>query len=220
MTEVAEEKISTRGTKTRSALLKAGLELFSARPVDAVAINDIVELASVAKGSFFNHFEDKHAFAAALATAIRLDIERMISLANEEISDPVHRLARGMRVAVSYALTERARTLVMLRSQEHVATNCNPLNDGVSADIVAALHLGALRPEAAEWGVLCWLGLCQAVIASTAHKDLSPFEAAQSMSAMITFGLSGLGVPEWKATSIGQAEAGTLIKTVPEQRAQ
>ena len=44
------------------------------RPVDAIAIDDLVAAAGVAKGSFFNHFADKRAFAQTIAEDIRREV--------------------------------------------------------------------------------------------------------------------------------------------------
>ena len=55
-----------RGVETRMALLAAGQKLLAERPIDALAIDEIVQTAGVAKGSFYNHFEDKDAFAFAI----------------------------------------------------------------------------------------------------------------------------------------------------------
>lgn len=212
MTKTSSARVSARGEKTRAALLRAGLELFSTKPVDAVAINDIVELANVAKGSFFNHFQDKHAFAVALANEVRLDIETLIEVGKQSVDDPVRRMALGMRMGVEFALTQRSQTVVMLSAQEHAAVDRNPLNEGVSTDVREAVRGGDIRPEASAWGVLFWLGLCQTIMAATIYQPYSRDRAADGLNAMVTFGLSGLGVPPWKAAQIAQEEADTLRK--------
>lgn len=98
----------------------------------------------------------------------------------------------------------------MLGALEHAAVDSNPLNDGVSADVGEAVRRGEIRPEASSWGVLYWLGLCQTIMASTAHQAHSRGRAAEALSARVTFGLSGLGMPDWKAAAIGQEEADNL----------
>ena len=45
--------------RIRSALIRACGDLLVEKPIDAVTINNIVEIAGVAKGSFYNHFPDK-----------------------------------------------------------------------------------------------------------------------------------------------------------------
>ena len=73
---------------------QAGRELFAERPVDAVAIDDIVRKADVAKGSFYNHFADREALVAAITDDIRLGLEAAIDAANDGVEDPARRVAR------------------------------------------------------------------------------------------------------------------------------
>lgn len=189
---------SPRAARSRAALIDAGLRLFAERPVDAVSVDEIVAAAGVAKGTFFNHFADKHAFAASLAAAIRLEIEQQVDEANDGETDPAYRLAGGMRVAAGFALTNRARTLVMLRADGGSTGAKHPLNAGVSRDLLDAIAAGAARPEAAEWGVLYWIGLCQALMTDIVRRELPPAEAGSALTAMILMGLTGIGTdPAW-----------------------
>lgn len=206
---------SPRAARSRAALIEAGLRLFAERPVDAVAIDEIVAAASVAKGTFFNHFADKHAFAASLAAEIRLEIEREVDRTNSGIADPVARLAGGMRVAAVFALSHRARTLVMLRADSGTTGAHHPLNAGVSRDIADAIAAGSAREAAANWGVLYWIGLCQALMIDIVGRELEREEAADALEALALMGLSGLGAaPDAAAAAARHARAALLAPGV------
>ena len=200
---------SAKATRTRAALLDAGLSIFAERPIDAVAIDQIVERAGVAKGSFFNHFADKHAFAKAVADTIRLDLESRVSAVNSALGDPFERLARGLAVAAEFALVERRRTLVMLRSADHSIGVHHPLNEGVSADIAAAVATGSTRSGVEATGVLYWLGLCQVLMSAIAEGSLTRTEVAEARSAMIVCGLTGLGLDEAAAIALADVDMAT-----------
>jgi AcrR family transcriptional regulator len=101
--------------RTRAALIEAGADLLAQRPIDAIPINDIVQAAGVAKGSFFNHFDDKDAFAAAIATEVREDLEARVAAANQDVADPAARVVRGMATFIHFALVDPKRTRIMLR---------------------------------------------------------------------------------------------------------
>lgn len=66
-------------------LTKAGRELFSRQGYNATGIQQITDHAGVPKGSFYNHFESKEAFAATIvaqyAEHLRLSWEDMIQAA-------------------------------------------------------------------------------------------------------------------------------------------
>lgn len=180
--------------RTRTALIAAGLELLASRPIDAIAIDELVARAGVAKGSFFNHFEGKHDFAAAVAEEVRLEVEAEVTRANAGITDPVERIAGGMAVVAAFALDQPRRALVLLRAQVPATRQSHPLNRGLKDDVAAALAAGQLRSEAAEAGVLYWLGLCQVLMINLIETRPTRADATLRLHEMLVMGLSGLGV--------------------------
>lgn len=204
-----------RTQRTRAALIAAGLDLLAVRPIDAIAIDEVVAAAGVAKGSFFNHFADKHAFAAAVAAKVRAEVEDEVTRANAGLTDPVVRMAGGMAVAASYALREPRRARVLLRDQSVAAAADHPLNRGLRDDIAAALSSGHLRPEAAASGLAYWLGLCQVIMIVMVETQPPHAKAAAQLGEMLTMGLAGLGVSEIDAAQaiaqvLARSDAGGL----------
>lgn len=193
--------LSPRAARTRAALIAAGFELLSEKPIDAIPIDEVVAKAGVAKGSFFNHFADKQAFAEAIATEVRLELEDQITRANADISDPIERIAGGMRVGAEFALANPKRTAVLLRSHGSSTARAHPLNKGVLGDFEAASALGLLRPEAKDSGVLYWLGLCQVLMTNLVERRFCPAEAKGRIADMLMLGLLGLGVDEDRAVA-------------------
>ena len=191
-----ENPLGGRRARTRSALFKAGLTLFAQRPVDAVPIDDIVALAGVAKGSFFNHFRDKQDFATAIAAEIRGEIEASISAANADIDDPLKRLTGGMMMAVHFALTAPEQARVMMSGLHAATARDHPLNAGLRHDIELARAKGLLREEAGEAGLLFWLGACTMVMANVTERRFTPEQAAQRMADVMLMALVGLGITE------------------------
>ncbi|WP_066531528.1 TetR/AcrR family transcriptional regulator [Erythrobacter sp. CCH5-A1] len=199
---MATQALSPRIQRTRAALIAAGLDLLAARPIDAIAIDEVVVAAGVAKGSFFNHFADKHAFAAAVAAEVRAEVEAEVAAANAARTDPVARIAGGMAVAAAYALREPRRARVLLRDQSVAAAADHPLNRGLRADIDAALAAGLLRFEAATSGIAYWLGLCQVVMILMTDARPSPAEGQARLGEMLAMGLAGLGVADAHAAAV------------------
>lgn len=190
------EQLSPRAARTRGALIAAGFDLLAVRPVDAIAIDEVVTRAGVAKGSFFNHFADKQAFATALAAEVRRELEAEVGRANAGMADPVARIAGGMRAGASFALRCPKRATVLLRSMVGVTAPAHPLNRGIADDFARAQAAGLISPEACTAGVLYWLGLCQALMASMIESGRDDDAARQRIDAMIALGLRGLGVGE------------------------
>jgi AcrR family transcriptional regulator len=199
---MASQTLSPRIQRTRAALIAAGLELLVDRPIDAIPIDDLVARAGVAKGSFFNHFADKHDFAAAVAAEVRREVEAEVARANDGVADPIERIAGGMAVAARLAADQPRRMLVLLRSQMPATSQTHPLNRGLKEDVAAALAQGLLRPEAAEAGVLYWLGLCQVLMIHLIETRPAPAEVAARLGEMLVLGLTGLGVPKPRAQTV------------------
>lgn len=186
--------LSPRAVRTRSALIAAGFDLLVDRPIDAIPIDDFVAKAGVAKGSFFNHFRGKQAFAEAIATEVRLELENQIALANADVVDPVARIAGGMRIGAEFAINEPKRTLVLLRSHGSSTARDHPLNKGLVDDFKMASENGLLKPEAQETGMLYWMGLCQVLMSDLVERPMTRTQADRRISDMITLGLAGLGI--------------------------
>lgn len=203
---------SPRTARTRASLLAAGFELLVERPIDAIPIDDLVAKAGVAKGSFFNHFRDKNDFALAIATDVRLELEALVAKANEAVSDPVERIAGGMRVGLEFAIRQPKRSMALLRSMATPMMREHPLNDGLRADMEAAASRGLLRPEAERLGVLFWLGLCQVLMQDALVGRILQSEADKRLTDMLVLGLTGLGVPAKRAAAIAQRHGAGSIK--------
>ncbi len=130
-----------------------------------------------------------------------------MDLANAGVSDPVVRLAGGMRVAVEFALSERSRAIVMLRGLELSTGIDHDLNRGIRADIEALIAAGLARPEAARSGVRYWLGLCQIAQLNVIERQPSRADAAQRLGELLVLGLCGLGIAEDRARSVAATVA-------------
>lgn len=208
---VARPPTSPRAIRTRAALVAAGLDLLADRPIDAIPIDDVVRQAGVAKGSFFNHFRDKNAFAAAISAEVRRELESLVAASNAEVQDPVERIAGGMRVGLEFAMEQPKRSQALMRSLGSTSLTDHPLNRGIQDDLDRAAAAGLLRPEALRMGVSYWLALNQ-VLMQTALNRRSPDQApGQRLEDMLVLGLTGLGVPAAHAQAVARKTAGQLL---------
>jgi AcrR family transcriptional regulator len=181
-----EPTLSPRAARTRSALLAAGLELLAERPVDAIAIDEVV--------------------AGAISRAIRVDVEALVWRTNRDIADPLERLAGGMIAAAAFALAEPKRAAVLTRSSSGTVVEDHPLNRGLLEDMRAALADGLVSPEGGRAGVLYWLGCCQIVMASSVVQRASVDHAAGFVADMLALGLRGLGASASAVARIADPE--------------
>jgi len=203
-----------RGARTREALIRAGRELFAERPVDAVAIDDIVQAAGVAKGSFYNHFADREALVGAVTAEIRAGIEKAVDAANAGVEDPARRMVRATCVYVRFAVDEPERARVLVRvSGALVSTNVR-LNRGLIDDLTAGLASGRFAIATLESALVFVMGVTQAALARVSREPSLPLaiSLAQQISALL---LRGLGVPSAEAETIAAQAADDLVRAGP-----
>ncbi|HEX7775392.1 MAG TPA: helix-turn-helix domain-containing protein, partial [Parvibaculum sp.] len=67
----ADDAVSRRRERTRLILVEAATQLFARQGVDATTIDEIVDLAGVAKGTFYNYFTDRQDIASSVAATVR-----------------------------------------------------------------------------------------------------------------------------------------------------
>lgn len=199
-----------RVARTRNALLQAGRTLFAERPFDAVAIDDIVQAAAVAKGTFYNHFEDKDGLLNAIVGDIRDGIENRITQVNAGIEDPPARIARAICVYVASAATEPAEGHILLRNDPR-GFGRNSLNDGLRTDLTAGLRSGRLVVPTVEAGLLFVIGVTHSLLLAavrnqgTAHLVLT----AQQLCMLM---LRAFGMPHQEAELIASQAADRIIR--------
>ena len=200
-----------RRLKTRRALLAAGFELMSGAPIDAISIDEIVLHAGVSKGSFFNHFQDKDAFASAIAIDIRDRVEATVTGINDGVDDPAVRVVRAVSSFVQFGLTDPCAARIMMRSPEHATRPGAPMNAGLRHDLRLGLAELRFRPADVDHGVIYVVGLCQVLIGAVMTHSLS-VEAARSLATDVqSMMLVGLGVKPEEARHLATEAAGAII---------
>lgn len=186
------DTLSPRALRTREALLAAGLQLLADRPVAAVSIDELVAVARVGKGSFFNHFVDKQHFAAQVAAGIRRDVEARVELVNAGVREPLERIAGGMIAAAGFAFTDARRTAVLARAGQGMTLDEHPLNKGLRDDVDDAAARGLLREQARSAGVLFWLGCCATLMNAVIERRCDRAGTLELLRDMLTLGLGGI----------------------------
>jgi AcrR family transcriptional regulator len=200
-----------RRARTRQSLIDAGLRLLAQRPIDAIAIDDIVREAGVAKGSFYNHFQDKEALGRAIATRIRLDVEARVDAVNAGVDDPARRVARAVCVYLGHAITDPLPAGVLAQMSAQAASPSSPLNRGILDDVSRGLLSGRFDIPTAEAGVLFIIGVANQALA-WAQKDSSPTAAVAMGQQLCSLLLRGLGLIPAEADQLAARAAHDVIE--------
>jgi len=94
--EKQDEAGSRSRERMRAILVEAALRLFARKGVDATTIDEIVTVAGVAKGTFYNYFTDRADIARAVGGNIRHELNMAVDALNAGIDDPAERIRRGV----------------------------------------------------------------------------------------------------------------------------
>ena len=114
-----EERGTPRGERTRALILEAARRLFETRGYIDVNIEDIVEAAGVARGSFYTYFESKLQVFRVLSADVAGQVDEVVaSGASEDRRDAVAELDRSNRLYIEVY----RRNAAILGLLEHVAT--------------------------------------------------------------------------------------------------
>lgn len=199
-----------RRDRTREALLGAGRRLFAARDVDGVSVDEIVEAAAVAKGSFYNHFADKEVFAREIAAVARREVEARVLEINAEVRDPALAMARALCVFVRFATEHRdsARTLWRLNTGATMVDA--PINRGLVDVVQQGIDAGQFAHVDVESGVLLTMGIIVITLRHLFEDRMrtAPSDIARRMAAGL---LRSLGVAPARAAKLADEAAAAVL---------
>lgn len=92
-----------KSDRTRAQLMDAATQLFARQGFEGTSVSDIARLAEVANGTFYSHFPDRDAIAAAVAYGIAQRIIRRLDEAMVDVDDAVDRVSFGCRQFIELA---------------------------------------------------------------------------------------------------------------------
>lgn len=175
--------------------MEAGLKLLAQRPVDSLSIDEIVEAAQVAKGSFFYHFADKQSFAHEIATGVREEVEATVAEVNRGVEDPAQRVARGIGQFVLFALRAPEKATIVVTADWRSVDPGHALNAGLRSDLDLGLQTGRFDCPDRDAAMLNLIGVTNLLIGKILLDRLSAAEARSLFTSVISFAFRGLGLP-------------------------
>ena len=155
----ASPRVERKRARTRGDLLSAAHQLLSTRPAEAVNVDEIAELADVAKGTFYNYFADKDALVREVADAVRAELEQRVAETNAGVEDSADRVARAFAAMLNWSLGDPAKARTLLRMTPHFADPDAPSNSGVRRDVHAGVADGRFTGITDEAGVVLVLSV-------------------------------------------------------------
>lgn len=186
--------------------------MFSQRPVDAVAIDDIVQEAGVSKGSFFNYFKEKVEVLHAIRQEVKEKITDTVGDINKDITDPAERVARGLSFYFRLVIDEPNMVRFMLQLDANVSDAIAlQVNDGVLSDAREGITSGRFNVPSADSAAYFIVGAGYAGLVNMLN-DQKVSSVASLGRHLIAMVLCGLGLENDEANSIAAVAVEQIVR--------
>ena len=97
-----------RRARTRAELIRAARILYAARTFDSVTVDDVVNAAELAKGTFYVHFDGLDDLQSVLAGELAHELDELLQPRRLSLDDPIERITAGCGAFINQALHDPA----------------------------------------------------------------------------------------------------------------
>ena len=187
-----------RRERTRQLLLSAAKRIFSEAPIDSLNVDDVVQSAGVAKGTFYYHFRDFDALIGAIGEELAAEFDALLQPQRSALQTPIERLAWGL-----FAFLRRAERDP---SWGRLVRHARFADDGAAAGVRAHLAMDvsemlAARPFAAFRATFAVRVVFAMAMEFLDERDVG-VPSRPAAHAMVEGILRALGVAEREAAAV------------------
>ncbi len=147
------EAVTAAGSRTREALLDAGVAVAEGHGLTGLSVNRVVAEAGVAKGTFYVHFDDREAFVDALHRRFHSRVQDAVGRATEGVPPGADRIVLGVEAYLDTCLDDRAVKALALeaRSDPALGASMSARHERFAATAVSSFKaMGWPDPTAAS----------------------------------------------------------------------
>jgi AcrR family transcriptional regulator len=187
-----------RRAKTRSELIRAARALYAARTFDSVTVDDVVNAAGVAKGTFYVHFDDLDDLKSVVADELAREFDDLLQPRRLSLDDPLERITAGCGAFINEALYNPAWAALIARGAAAMPGIARVARGRLNEDIRRAAATGRLHDVAPDLAFEFVLGITVRTMQSAAEGRLKPKHAPAVVAGI----LRAIGVTAEEAQEI------------------
>ena len=162
--------------ETRSRLLEKGADLVSSRGFNATGVQEITAAAGVPKGSFYNYFDSKEAFAVEVLSEYWDDVVELYGpILTDHRSPPLSRITRYFEGLADFHARHRYAVGCLIGN---MALEVTPSSEDVRARLAAIYR---------EWST----SLADCLREAQVRKELAPGRDANQLAAALIDAFEG-----------------------------
>lgn len=140
-TRVAAEKRE----KMRRKLVECALVVFSRKGVDAAVVDEVIALAGVSRGSFYNYFKSNEELLGAVVQEMGHELFWLIEQVVGGAKNPLERVSTALRLTLHTALRYPRFGNFFVRSNVTAPPSASLAHQFLERDIGEAIRLGKLK---------------------------------------------------------------------------
>jgi AcrR family transcriptional regulator len=187
-----------RRAHTRAELIRAARTLYAARTFDSVTVDDVVNAAEVAKGTFYVHFDDLDDLQSVLGDELAREFDELLQPRRLSLDDPIERIAAGCGAFINEAMRDPIWGALIVRSAAAMPSVARNARGRLNEDIRRAAASGRLHDVAPEIAFEFVFGITVRAMQSAAEGRLKPKHAPLIVAGI----LRAIGVPAEEAREI------------------
>jgi len=187
-----------RSARTRAELVAAARGLYAARPFDQVTVDDVVDAAGVAKGTFYVHFDSLNDLQILVADDLAREFDELLQPRRLALEDPIERIAAGCGAFIAQALRNPAWGALVAHSAAAMPSVGGVPRKRLKEDIDRAARNGQLNGVTADLAFDFANGIVLHAMLTASGKRSSTKQA----TAIVAGILRAIGVVPAKAAAV------------------
>ena len=180
-----------RRARTRAELIRAARILYAARTFDSVTVDDVVNAAELAKGTFYVHFDGLDDLQSVLAGELAHEFDELLQPRRLSLDDPIERITAGCGAFINQALHDPAWGALISRAAAAMPSVARVARGRLNEDIRRAAASGRLHDVPPEIAFEFAIGITVRAMQSAAEGLLKPKQAPLIVAGI----LRAIGVP-------------------------
>lgn len=192
--------------RMRMRLIESALHVFANKGADAAVIEDVIAMAEVSRGTFYNYFRTNEELLAAVVKELGDELLALVEAVVIQCKDPAERLATGVRMALHTMQAHPLLAQFVARAGLSMAAHNSLAMAYLPRDIQAAMDSGRFNLGSVQVGLVMVLGTAHAAVtALTLPPPVSTSLPANYPEEVTYHLLLGLGMTKAQARKLVSA---------------
>ena len=193
-----------RRAKTRAQLMQAARALYAERAIESVTIDDLVNEAGLAKGTFYVHFDHLPDLQVAVADELAQELDDLLQPFRLQMADPIERIAAGCAAFICEAVRNPSWGSLAARGAWALPSVAQAARTNLREDLRLAAARGRLGAITPELGFEVVSGIVIQALRAAGEARLSQSDAPAAVEAIL------------RALGVASAEAHAIVARVLE----